>query len=164
MGRKVTQFCLKRRTSPGRRVRFQKLKSIFISRILSRPKAVTAIYLIAPKSHSRPKAGATITRVYPPEGDRTGCSFALLCLAPHGVYLASPVTRRSGELLPRHFTLTEARKLRRFVFCGTFRRPRVIRGLPGFHQACCHVVFGLSSRQKPKFLTSDRLRLISKRG
>jgi len=50
---------------------------------------------------------------------------ALLGLAPGGVYLATPVTRGAGELLPHRFTLT-GRVGRRFVFCGTV--PRVAPG------------------------------------
>jgi hypothetical protein len=50
---------------------------------------------------------------------------ALLGLAPGGVYLATPVTRDAGGLLPRRFTLT-GRTGRRSVFCGTV--PRVAPG------------------------------------
>ena len=43
-----------------------------------------------------------------------------LGLAPGGVYLATTVTDRAGELLPHRFTLTRTPKGRwRFVFCGT---------------------------------------------
>ena len=51
---------------------------------------------------------------------------SLFGLAPGGVYQASPVTRGTGELLPRHFTLTPSsgrqRRLPtgRYLFCGTF--------------------------------------------
>jgi hypothetical protein len=46
-----------------------------------------------------------------------------------------------GELLPRLFTLTATRRLRRYVFCGTFR------GItpPGCYPASCPVELGLSS-------------------
>ncbi len=47
-------------------------------------------------------------------------------LAPGGVYLATPVARGAGALLPHLFTLTSVvplrEPLRRFVFCGTFLR------------------------------------------
>ncbi|ABG93005.1 conserved hypothetical protein [Rhodococcus jostii RHA1] len=57
----------------------------------------------------------------------TGAAFNL---APGGVYLATPVTRGAGALLPHRFTLTDAtpRRMwhRRSVFCGTV--PRVTSG------------------------------------
>ena len=46
-------------------------------------------------------------------------------LAPGGVYLATPVARGAGALLPHRFTLTRPvppEPGRRFVFCGTFLR------------------------------------------
>lgn len=52
--------------------------------------------------------------------------FFLLGLAPGGVYLARPVTRPAGELLPHHFTLTghaagkPTAPRRRYAFCCTF--------------------------------------------
>jgi hypothetical protein len=53
-------------------------------------------------------------------GDDTAPLFGL---APDGVYRARPVTRPAGELLPHRFTLTadltQALRLRRFIFCGT---------------------------------------------
>jgi hypothetical protein len=56
---------------------------------------------------------------------------SLFGLAPGGVYRASAVTGRSGELLPHRFTLTGA-KLRRSVLCGTFPASRraVVIGHP----------------------------------
>ncbi|AGL15314.1 hypothetical protein L083_1804 [Actinoplanes sp. N902-109] len=51
---------------------------------------------------------------------------ALLGLAPGGVYLATPVARGAGGLLPHRFTLTGPKTGRRFVLCGTF--PRVTPG------------------------------------
>ena len=53
--------------------------------------------------------GATITRgILPAFAEKTsGQLFPLLCLAPHGVFPAIPLTRGSGGLLPRLFTLTQ---------------------------------------------------------
>ena len=50
-------------------------------------------------------------------------------LAPGGVCLAAPVARRTGGLLHHRFTLTDLRRVRRSVLCGTF--PRVTPG------GCC---------------------------
>jgi len=54
-------------------------------------------------------SGATITRGCLPAfaGKTSRQLFPLLCLAPHGVFRATPLTRRSGGLLPRLFTLTQ---------------------------------------------------------
>ena len=51
-------------------------------------------------------------------------ALSLLDLAPSGVYLAIPVARDAGALLPHRFTLTSctSRHGWRFVFCGTFLR------------------------------------------
>ncbi len=65
----------------------------------------------------------------------------LFGLAPGGVYPASPVTRRTGALLPHHFTLTPP-KARRYTFCCTCLR---VAATPRYG-APCPVVFGLSSR------------------
>lgn len=63
-----------------------------------------------------------------PRASRAGAP----CLAPGGVYPASRLTAESGELLPRLFTLAapenirpcgQAFRARRYLFCGTFRRP-----------------------------------------
>ena len=65
-----------------------------------------AIYLVQtllPVSSDQPGVGQT--PLYP-----------LLGLAPDGVYLSRPVTRRAGELLPRHFALTDRSAV---CFCGT---------------------------------------------
>ena len=53
----------------------------------------------------------------------------LFGLAPHGVCPASEHYCRRGALLPHHFTLTETsfRPLRRYIFCGTFRKIRFER-------------------------------------
>ena len=51
---------------------------------------------------------------------------SLLDLAPGGVYLATPVTRGAGGLLPHRFTLTWRSPARRSVLCGTV--PRVAPG------------------------------------
>jgi hypothetical protein len=52
--------------------------------------------------------GATITRGLPPAFARkkSGQLIPLLCLAPHGVFHATSLTRSSGGLLPHLFTLT----------------------------------------------------------
>jgi hypothetical protein len=42
----------------------------------------------------------------PTRGLRAGHPYPLLGLAPDGVYLAAPVARHAGELLPHRFTLT----------------------------------------------------------
>jgi hypothetical protein len=44
-------------------------------------------------------------------GKTSGQPFPLLCLAPHGVFHAIPLTQRSGGLLPRPFTLTQHHQL-----------------------------------------------------
>jgi len=51
--------------------------------------------------------GATITRgiLSAFAGKTSGQLFPLLCLAPYGVFRATSLTRRSGGLLPRLFTL-----------------------------------------------------------
>ncbi len=46
----------------------------------------------------------------PEPGSGAAHSFLLLCLAPHGVCLASRLTPWSGELLPRHFNLTTPKR------------------------------------------------------
>ena len=54
---------------------------------------------------------------------RTGRPSPLLGLAPGGVYLAAPVARTAGALLPHRFTLACAVSgHRRSVLCGTFLR------------------------------------------
>jgi len=71
----------------------------------------------------------------------------LFGLAPGGVYIAFPVTRKTGALLPHRFTLTgESPGLpriirRRYTFCCTFLR---VTATPRYG-APCPVVFGLSS-------------------
>lgn len=67
-------------------------------------------------------------------------STSLFGLAPGGVYLASPVTRRTGALLPHRFTLTPP-QARRFAFCCTCLR---VTATPCYG-APCPMVFGLSS-------------------
>ena len=73
---------------------------------------------------------------FSPKGDTL-----LFGLAPGGVYLAGPVTRVAGELLPHRFTLTHSEN-GRFVFCGTFLEV----ALTGCYPAPCPVELGLSSR------------------
>ncbi len=55
----------------------------------------------------------------PARGPSPGPSAPLFGLAPDGVYLAGPVTRPAGELLPHRFTLTTALPPWRFAFCCT---------------------------------------------
>jgi hypothetical protein len=99
----------------------------------------------------------------------------LLCLAPHGVFRAAPLTRMPGGLLPRLFTLTQHHRAsssptfsRAEDLLGSYARPEsgagwcsmVLGGIfsvtlsvardsrpgrPRFHGACCLSVFGLSS-------------------
>ena len=72
----------------------------------------------------------------------------LFGLASDGVYLARPVTRSAGELLPHRFTLTSpftrVNRLRRFTFCCTF--PGLATG--GRYPPSCPAKPGLSSRTK----------------
>jgi hypothetical protein len=85
-------------------------RSRSVSRVLSPgPKAgAMAISL----GRRLPAASSDRTRSALPEGNPDGPSSSpkrrqsLFGLAPGGVYQASPVTRGTGELLPRHFTLT----------------------------------------------------------
>lgn len=79
-----------------------------------RMRAVAAIHL----GPALPLASSDL-----PAGMGRAIHCLLLDLAPGGVYLADAVTRTTGGLLPRLFTLTVAR---RFVFCGTV--PRVAPG------------------------------------
>ena len=77
----------------------------------------------------------------------------LFGLAPGGVYQAIPITRNTGELLPRLFTLTlwnshNGYSTGRYVFCGTFLTPEFC--LAGFGNSPhygppCPVELGLSS-------------------
>ena len=71
----------------------------------------------------------------------------LFGLAPSGVYIAFPVTRKTGALLPHRFTLTDENPgfprliRRRYTFCCTFLH---VAATPRYG-APCPVVFGLSS-------------------
>ncbi len=138
-----------------------KWKQIFVSRILC-PRGASDHLSIRPKADPT-EVGATITRSHPRfRGDRTGGPFLLLCLAPHGVYPASPVAQGSGELLPRHFTLTSPKR------GGIFSVALSVKGHlgvppPDFHRACCLVVSGLSSRLRSEEPASDRLGSVSDR-
>jgi hypothetical protein len=98
---------------------------------------------------------------------RAGDPSPLLCLAPHGVFRAAPLTRTPGGLLPRLFTLTQHHPAHFQISRRTSRSPRnskvgwmVLGGMfsvtlsvardlhpkrPRFHGACCLPVFGLSS-------------------
>ena len=86
---------------------------------------------------------------YPEASDGPSSNASLFGLAPDGVYLASRVTTRTGELLPHLFTLTSALR-RRFAFCGTFLGVTPT----GRYPASCPVEFGLSSRAR---CAGDRL-------
>jgi hypothetical protein len=92
--------------------------------------------------------GATITRgALPAFAGKAGrLPFPLLCLAPHGVFRAAPLTRTPGGLLLRLFTLTQLAP--GGVFSVTLSVVRDFHpGRPRFHGACCLPVFGLSSGQ-----------------
>jgi len=67
----------------------------------------------------------------------------LFGLAPSGVYHAVECYHRRGALLPHHFNLTgfSEKKLRRYIFCCTFRR----LAPPRCYLAPCPVEPGLSS-------------------
>ena len=89
-----------------------------------------------------------LTRDYPPGSCEPGGSGRRpvfpVCLAPRGVCRAPGLAARGGGLLPRLFTLTgdgaalhgqlrgARRRLRRFVFCDTFRQARLATHLPAF--------------------------------
>ena len=60
---------------------------------------------------------------------RTGCSFTLFCLAPHGVCPAPSVTLGAVSSYLA-FSPLPRRMARRYVFCDTFRRPLLTRGAP----------------------------------
>ena len=132
--------------------------------------------------------GATITRgiLSAFAGKTSRQLLPLLCLAPHGVFRATPLTRRPGGLLPRLFTLTQHHQhLPAISFrspledrAGLTDRLKVVLGVlmvlggifsvtlsvtrdsrpgcPRFHEACRPVVFGLSSGEN-KCQASDRL-------
>ena len=65
----------------------------------------------------------------------------LLDLAPRGGYLAAPITKRVGALLPHLFTLTHARRTGNLFLCGPY--PSVTR--PGRYPARHPLERGLSS-------------------
>ena len=77
----------------------------------------------------------------------------LFGLAPGGVYLAAPIARGTGELLPRLFTLIlwngkNGYSTGRYVFCGTFLISKScisgFRDSPGYGPPC-PAELGLSS-------------------
>jgi hypothetical protein len=86
-----------------------------------------------------------------PQATYPGCSgraaLSLLGLAPDGVYLAEPVTRIAGGLLPHRFTLACSNgpegsiRHRRSALCCTIHRVAP----PGCYPASCPVESGLSS-------------------
>ena len=105
------------KTARCRAVTFAKWKRPPVSRVLSPPprRRVTPIHLgpeLLQGSSDLPGESAS------------SVIFPLFGLAPGGVYLADPVTRTSGELLPHRFTLTDAGSLRRrrSALCCTCRR------------------------------------------
>jgi len=81
---------------------------------------------IASDDHSSGTSVAwSLKRHYPRTSDGPPSIVLLFGLAPDGVYQAFPVTRETGELLPRLFTLTRLgahTASRRYLFCGTFLR------------------------------------------
>ena len=93
----------------------------------------------------------------PGNSDGPSSNAPLFGLAPGGVCRASPVTRRTGALLPHRFTLTlkisplfKEDAPRRYTFCCTFLHVAVTPR----YGAPCPVVFGLSSG--PNTWSSDR--------
>jgi hypothetical protein len=72
-----------------------------ISRILFRLPVTQKAAMIIPLGRPLPTASSDTTREH-----RGGLPVLLFGLAPDGVYQAFPVTRDTGELLPRLFTLT----------------------------------------------------------
>jgi len=100
-----------------------------ISRVLS--------WTVIRLGHASPHASSDL-----PGGDAGHAIAPLFGLAPGGVYLAATCCHARGALLPHLFTLTSAGlALRRFVFCGTFRR----LAPPRHYLAPCPVEPGLSS-------------------
>src|SRR5690606_19445236 len=93
--------------------------------------------------------GHTIARglMQPTRGLIGGPPAPLLGLAPDGVYLAAPVARDAGGLLPHPFTLTcspLARGHRRSALCCTCRRVTP----PRRYLASCPMESGLSSARE----------------
>ena len=87
------------------------------------------IYLIPLARNARPaRAGRDATI---PEDQRTGCPPSVLSCTTWGFSCLAHCSA-SGALLPRLFTLTCASlpKNRRYLFCDTFRQPRLSPGLP----------------------------------
>ncbi len=64
-----------------------------------------------------PERSGNVNGLFSPEREQ-----GLFGLAPGGVYLAIPIARDTGELLPRPFTLTRIGQGfgGRYLFCGTF--------------------------------------------
>jgi len=91
-----------------------------VSRVLCRQKVALVAVMIIHLGQQLPVASSD-----QPENDGRAVLYVLLFgLAPDGVYQAFPVTRETGELLPRLFTLTRFSRgeIRRYIFCGTFLR------------------------------------------
>jgi hypothetical protein len=86
-----------------------------------------------------------------PEGLGRATRYTLLFgLAPNGVCQAIPITRDTGGLLPRLFTLTPP-VAGRYVFCGTF----LLVTKTGRYPASCPMELGLSSRRKGRAILSS---------
>jgi hypothetical protein len=88
-----------------------------VSRVLSPSDWVTVISLgcASPRTSS-----GHLRASHPPRRATCGPHSAHSGLAPTGVYRADTLSSAAGGLLPHRFTLTG--KLRRFLFCCTFRR------------------------------------------
>src|SRR5436189_5600764 len=91
------------------------------------------IHLIRPArgTNDRSRGGETVMRRYPRISGPA--ALPLFCLAPHGVFRASRIAPRAVSSylafspLPALFS-----KNRRYVFCDTFRQPRLWSGLPAY--------------------------------
>jgi len=127
-------------------VQVEKLRSDqSISRILYPVKVTSHRMTIIHLGRRLPDASCDL----PGNTDGLPLNIPLFGLAPGGVYKASPVTRRTGALLPHLFTLTlhsSTYKLRlsagRYFFCCTVLH---VAATPCYG-APCPMVFGLSSR------------------
>jgi len=103
--------------------------------LVDKPDSVEDDHLSGTGVAARPRA------TYPERNGRA--ALFLLGLAPDGVYLAGPVTRTAGGLLPHRFTITCAlvEGHRQSALCCTFHRVAP----PGCYPASCPVESGLSS-------------------
>src|ERR1043166_5461456 len=91
------------------------------------------IYLIPLARDARPAIAGHDATI--PEGIRTGCPPSVLSCTAWGFSCLANYSA-SGELLPRHFTLTCSNsflsKNRRCVFCDTFRRRNLSIAAPAY--------------------------------